>query len=722
MAPRKPATRKRKPDNVHVVLVDIGANMEGQPFQDAIQTVEWLLTRKIMRSKDDAEKATSGGQDLFGVIAFGSDETDNHLKTPRVICRQEVLTPASFDQLRFLSELSPGKKPGDYSQAMIQSIDWLKQRLDECEEVASTNLILITNALGERDSKTHRARLEVIANSLAALNTELHVIGLTEPYESYTDKELAEFVEEHDGSLYSYSEVSALISKLSAYQQLTRLVGFSLEISPKVKLPFKCIPYISKARSLKEEKMRSVDPRSLQKVNREKKLFIVEEKEDDGTGNGGPHLSNDYSDFNGRNTEMAGPRDRWGAEIEPKKEEPMDYEESTQRPSTQVTYTQVADEERAYGYFFGSTKIAMTKEDRDKYNLSFNYNKSSVFQLICTVPEDAIKIPHLAGADTRVFIPDERKAKGLGLAGAATFVQGLIESGTVAIARFAYNAASQPQMIALKPRIHAVDGTPLLCAVRIPFADDIRHTTFPPLEKVDQIKSIKKLDLLDELIDEFMGDENNKAMDSRRMRAAYLRKHQLIFDKLNLRTSVVKAETEELTEKQKEIVEKVKAAFPIVDYKAERAMERERERKRIDEVDVDALLEGHQDEAEDDEDMKPAKAELDAKIEKAAGDEKKGMTMFLKDQFAHIIVNAGEEDVDLDKLKFARSWCIRTNEPKLFNDLMGRLTNLDDVREWVISLGPNPVLRPITNKEAAASEIDEARARDWWKADDDEDE
>lgn len=60
----------------------------------------------------------------------------------------------------------------------------------------------------------------------------------------------------------------------------------------------------------------------------------------------------------------------------------------------------------------------------------------------------------------------------------------------------------------------------MLCAVRLPFADDIRHTAFPPLEKIDPIskilvndylhlfiiESIEKLDLIDELIDNFMAD------------------------------------------------------------------------------------------------------------------------------------------------------------------------------------------------------------------------
>ncbi|CAJ0952709.1 unnamed protein product, partial [Mesorhabditis belari] len=721
-AAAKRKTTKTKPDNANVIVIDAGKNMEGEPFHDTIQTVEWLLTRKIMRSKSDADRKTAGGMDLFGIVVFGCDETDNPLGTEGVLAKEEVLQMATFDQMRFLSELSPSQKTyGDYAQGLIVALDWLKRRLEDGGDFDKKNLILFTNALGNRDRPTHRTALEVIASVLAAMDVELHVVGLTDPPESHSVTELKEFVAENGGSTYDYSNVGKLISKLSAYQQLTRLNYFQLEIAKDIKLNFKCINYISKARSDKEERMRAVDPRTLKAVHRQRHLFTVEEtsKEDGASGDGGQGGPSAGSSSYGFGTfRPTGPN---GAAKDNgfKKEEAMDEGEGegTQQQK-EYTYTQVNPEDKAYGYVFGSSKLIMDKETKDSYNLSFNYNRSSVFQLICTVPENAIHPQYMAGTETRVFVPDTRKGA---QPAAGAFVEGLLEAKAVAIVRFAFNAIAQPTLVALKPRIHPEYNTPMLYGIRLPFADDIRHTMFPPLEKIDPIKSIEKLDLIDELIDNFMAEGEGALSNSHRQREAYLKRNQLIFEKVGVRTSVIKAGERELTETQKNIIEHVRREFPIVDYKAMKAAERENERQKVAEVDVDALLAGNEEE-EEQEDLKPMKADLDAKVAKSAGDEKKGMSLFLKEQFAHIIVNASDspEEINLNKLQFARSWCIRTAEPKLFNDLMGKLRNLDDIKEWAARC-TNPALRPITTVECEKSEVNEEKAKKWWIDDEDDD-
>ncbi|VDM72503.1 unnamed protein product [Strongylus vulgaris] len=149
-------------------------------FSMAKEAADWILSRKAglsnchlaLRFAEYVHIFTQA-KERISIILFGCEETKNPLDIKGVLLQNEVLSPLSFDHLRFLSHEvnSSAAGVGNAIDALVVATDFLHQQTDGDVAVQSKNILIFTNGIPPFDAR--KSEVSALVNGINAMEATL---------------------------------------------------------------------------------------------------------------------------------------------------------------------------------------------------------------------------------------------------------------------------------------------------------------------------------------------------------------------------------------------------------------------------------------------------------------------------------------------------------------------------------------------------------------------
>eukprot|EP01094_Clydonella_sp_ATCC50884_P012155 TRINITY_DN2207_c0_g1_i1.p1 TRINITY_DN2207_c0_g1~~TRINITY_DN2207_c0_g1_i1.p1 ORF type:complete len:785 (-),score=247.92 TRINITY_DN2207_c0_g1_i1:306-2513(-) len=415
-----------------VILLDVGASMTAggtSRLEAAVKAVHMLVQQKILfKPKDD-----------IGVVLFGSEETNNdlssvgyqHVNVTRHLCVPDI------GLLREIEQITPGGQSADFIDALIVAMDMLNKRKGKC----SRRIFLVTDA----GQEVNRDAVDVVLKQFENMECKLNVIGVDFAEEEDEEGEgsdvaatssasnrpprsaikeanerfLREIVEQVSGVVVEADDALELMSYFRAKSVLQRpAFRGNLSISPVVQIPI--YMYVKTM----EQKFPT-----LKKISK-----IAEQAGEDG-----------------------------------------DCEVKMDRiyVSLDDLDTEVPQEERVKGFKYGKTLVPFTGDDEE----ATKYRCERDLTAIGFTKASSIRRHHfLSNSQVCVPRPLDDKA-GVAL---SALIHALAETDSVMIVRYVKMKSSLPALGVMIPKIKA--DVEYLIYQKLPYAEDIRHYPFAPLD------------------------------------------------------------------------------------------------------------------------------------------------------------------------------------------------------------------------------------------------
>uniref|UniRef100_A0A0N5AP56 Ku domain-containing protein n=1 Tax=Syphacia muris TaxID=451379 RepID=A0A0N5AP56_9BILA len=460
-----------------VVLIDVGSNMKSlvtgvsmSALDYAKKTVDWILTRKV----NLVFKIFTESADEFILIFFGTEETKNPFSSnENIVFFETEMQTAKIDWLRMLqNEVKPSTNvEGDFLTALIEGVNFLRSFLENAanDGVIGSNILLLTN-LDNRSSAGNEQDLEAveaIISGITALHTTFNIIG---PALRYLDNDLGdknEKIEKHiktdlithemlltevvrrcKGISYSFDETLNMLSRFIPRKVATRGQRFLFQIGADVKIPL----IFYKKIQIADMKLhfKKFDSSTASEIKRKS---FYEKKEED--------VSKVEEDAAVKNS-----------------------------PTTLLKKEDVVK-----GYTFGSTIVPFNDADFQEYgwkreirtlSLIQFAKRSEVYFFIRLIGCSNIKLYNTLIYFVLWYGTYTYLVKA-GCVALSALVRALIEEDSIAIARYVYNAASLPKLLALFPKISS-KGVDMFVGIQLPFYEDFRGLEFPAMELSSSIK------------------------------------------------------------------------------------------------------------------------------------------------------------------------------------------------------------------------------------------
>ncbi|KAM4609330.1 X-ray repair cross-complementing protein 5-like [Polymixia lowei] len=173
--------------------------------------------------------------------------------------------------------------------------------------------------------------------------------------------------------------------------------------------------------------------------------------------------------------------------------------------------TEVQKDDTIQGFRYGSDIVPFSKVDQDQMKYKHD---GKCFAVLGFAKQNLIHRHQFMGSQViKVFAPKDDEHAGVAL---SALIRSLEELKMVAIVRYAYDRRGNPQVGAAFPCIK--QKYECLLYVQLPFMEDLRHFTFPSLEKNKKFTpSETQLSAMDSLIDSMMlveEDENGEQEDT----------------------------------------------------------------------------------------------------------------------------------------------------------------------------------------------------------------
>ncbi|VDN03152.1 unnamed protein product [Thelazia callipaeda] len=484
---------KKTPHECTVILIDVGANMNLEQngisaMQLAKDSVEWIITRKVYLilcyilmqlveltvTMKNLFKIFSESSDQFTLVLFGSEETQNPLTLDQHIffCEEEM-QQAKIDWLRFIDkEIKPSKSVrGNYMAALIVGLEYMRTQLESCPEcnIIVRNILLITNLNG-CDENPDKEYIEAAINGIKALEINFSIIGpsLEQPtrklkkeifvneYSAVREKGMLQLttpeiesavhaitaiVQQTDGTIYSFAEALPVLQRFVPRKLNLRGQRFYLELGTDVKLPLQLYKKIQIADfKLAMAKYAPSSDTQLRRKTVYEKLGGSEEVAD------------------AVQSVVTGAEDH------------------TNYLSQSRASKSLGKEDIVKGYKFGTTIIPYNDEDQKEFGWK---SENRCLKLIQFAKRTEILEHYLMDGGVFYCIPPAHdKDACIAL---SALVNAMIIEKSVALARFVYNAASHPRIMALFPR-KSKKGVDMMVGIYLPFYEDFRGLDFPALE------------------------------------------------------------------------------------------------------------------------------------------------------------------------------------------------------------------------------------------------
>ncbi|CAJ0594317.1 unnamed protein product [Cylicocyclus nassatus] len=453
----KPVKKKRltKKDKYGalVLVIDCGSSMQETSdgrsyFSMAKEAADWILSRKIF----------THAREHITIILFGCKETKNPLDMKGVFLQNEVLSPLSFDHLRFLEHevVSNPKAAGNAVDALIVATDFLHQQTDGDPAVESKNILIFTNGIASLDGR--KSEVSALVNGITAMGATLISVGIDEESVKARSSgaQILDLVKKTEGSNYSFRDAATALHHFTTPHVDSRAIRKNWEIAPGIRLPLamytKSVPAKNPLRSV------LVDEHGAE-MHRQSR-FMANIKTADSSG-----------DF-----------------------------------ATEVKEL-TAKEQRLQVHYFGDTKVPIGEDDEERYH-NHNFNEGEprgCMKLIQFTKKENLKDCYFIGRNSFVVVPGwEKKTSERDLEAMRTtlsLISAMLENNVVAICRYAPDAAKHLQLIALIPHKDEELDLPYLQALRLPFAEDMRPFNFINLDATCPKPTHNQLNLVDELID-----------------------------------------------------------------------------------------------------------------------------------------------------------------------------------------------------------------------------
>ncbi|XP_035727906.1 X-ray repair cross-complementing protein 5-like [Vespa mandarinia] len=160
-----------------------------------------------------------------------------------------------------------------------------------------------------------------------------------------------------------------------------------------------------------------------------------------------------------------------------------------------------------HGYIYGGVFIPFSKEDEEA--MLYKSGPKS-YKFLYFTKKNHVDIQYwCSSTSNHIILPADKNA-------APQFynlMQAMINKDVVAIVRKVYRNNSNPNIVALFPRINIPDEPWCFVEIILPFAEDIRRIEFKPLKSFVKKLSKKQNKIVDDLLDAFMLiDTNNSSI------------------------------------------------------------------------------------------------------------------------------------------------------------------------------------------------------------------
>ncbi|GMT33103.1 hypothetical protein PFISCL1PPCAC_24400, partial [Pristionchus fissidentatus] len=443
-----------KPKNLHditCIVVDVGASMTPSQVEEAKNTADWIVSRKIF----------TNSRDEIRLIVTGSDEKSEDIDKPQVIVHGDTFETAKFDMLRYLDrEVKQGNDRATITKAMLSAIDEIKEESHRAD-VEGRQIVLITS--GESGYEATKGDIESILADVKNLGIDVVIIGIDRELirDGFTVQMVNRLEKETEATVMTFSEALHGISHFARPIKAKRGTPFTLEIAPGVKISVKS--YVKTKHNPKGNAVKFVHPDGDNNdVVREKVYVQVNDRAGD----------------------------------ERMETEEGEGEEKKERGGVEIVQVERAKLKK--GFKFGLTDISLYDEELKEYDGS-EFKSGKCLQLVQCTKRSTLNPSHLIGSETRIFLIDER-ASNSSTNFFLSFARSCLQEDTVVVVRYAYNIASAPHLLALFP-YEEESGNMAFAGVRLAFYEDVRPLQFPPLEDGASKPTSHQLKLVDDLID-----------------------------------------------------------------------------------------------------------------------------------------------------------------------------------------------------------------------------
>uniref|UniRef100_A0A8R1V7A5 VWFA domain-containing protein n=1 Tax=Pristionchus pacificus TaxID=54126 RepID=A0A8R1V7A5_PRIPA len=450
----------------------------GGEVEEAKNTADWIISRKIFTNSKDEVR----------LIITGSEEKSGDIDRPQVIVHGDEFLTARFDMLRYLDrEVKQSDERSTITKAMLSAIEAIREESESRNDIDGRQIVLITN--GSSASDASKEEINSILGEVKNLGIDVVVIGVNREFnrDGHTVAMVNRLEKETEATVMTFSEALKGISHFVRPTKAKRATPFQLEISPGVKIPVKS--YVKTKHNPKGNAVKFVHPDAENgDVIRERVYVQVNEVNGDG-------MEVDGEGGGGGGEEGEEKKITWG---------------NGSRGGIEVV--QVDKEKLKKGFKFGMTDISLDVEELKAYDGS-EFKTGKCLQLVQITKRSTLNPSHIIGADTRVFLVDDKASNS-----ATSFFLSLAKTceqeNTILVVRYAYNIASAPHLLALFP-YEEESGNMAFAGVRLAFYEDVRPLQFPPLEDNASKPTSHQLRLVDDLIDGMqLSEENGTEIDS----------------------------------------------------------------------------------------------------------------------------------------------------------------------------------------------------------------
>jgi len=410
------------------VVVDVGPKTRlGLPIEDTFYHHAKTCLISILQRKLFSEKC----RDYVGIVAFGTDETNNDLATDDQYQHISVLQrPRLVDwQSAEAAEALPrGSSAGDWLDAMVVAMDLLH---DGGDIYSSKKLVLMTDFSADFNDDN----VKLITDALRKQGIELTVIGVEEPSEEGEQEEEESWsgrplsVVQRAGRALAATVVAAVDGIMCGFEAaLPQLEYFEkrgttsanwnavLEIGEDLKIPVVGRIMVKRA-----------TPPTWQRGLADATATATKERSH--------HLLDE-------------------------------------------AMTPVEEEDTVEAYRYGTSLVPFTEEDRA---LSYSVDAAASISVLGFSPAARCGLA-LRGGDQVVGLV-ARQGDQAGATALSALCRALYELSAVAVTRRVYRRGTLPQLGALRPRL-GPHGEHLVW-VGLPYAEDIRLLALPPLPPVE---------------------------------------------------------------------------------------------------------------------------------------------------------------------------------------------------------------------------------------------
>ncbi|GMT04284.1 hypothetical protein PENTCL1PPCAC_26458, partial [Pristionchus entomophagus] len=446
--------------DISCVVVDVGETMGGE-VEEAKHTADWIISRKIFTNSSDEVR----------LIVTGSAEKSEDIDRPNVIDHGGEFLTARFDMLRYLDrEVKQGEQKGTITKAMISAIEAIKEESDSRTDIDGRQIVLITNGLSGYDAS--KGEVESILGEVKNLGIDVVVIGINRDFVrgGITVDMVTRLEKETEATVMTFAEALNGISHFVRPTKAKRGTPFTLEISPEIKIPVKS--YVKTKHNPKGNAVKFVHPDGENgEVTRERVYVQVNE-------------------VNGEGERRGEPMEVDGEEGEDKK--------NAIGNGGGVEIVQLERTKLKKGFKFGMTTITLDDAELKMYDGS-EFKTGKCLQLVQITKKSTLNPSHLIGADTRIFLIDD-KASNSSTNFFLSLAQTCQQEDTVLVVRYAYSVVATPHLLALFP-YEEESGNMAWAGVQLAFYEDVRPLQFPPIEDASSKATSHQLKLVDDLID-----------------------------------------------------------------------------------------------------------------------------------------------------------------------------------------------------------------------------